>query len=302
MKRPMIMHGLAYPRVDLTLSKQQNKRPNGLLGRVKSLRLEHSLEQPPGELFRLVSGCAFDLDGNLIQEVRFNAADVHRSRHSYDSNGRKTRLISSNGRAWWKTRYSYFDEENRIEVIDRTGSRSHYCSNKYIALYDTNGKQIEASYSDETQYSAHVLYQYTPDNNKRISKLITLNDDGDQQHEIEYHYDAEGQLVAELALYPLLGLYKKTSFTRGDGFQITETLNYDRTGSVEFRLLESSDVSGNLLEVFYWDVKAAQESKAYRHYEFDSTGNWTKQLVYNSDPQSKASTTVLIERRALEYY
>lgn len=302
MERPVLMYGLAYPRVDLCLFKAQNGKPDGLLGSVKTLRLEHTVEQPPGELFRLVRVCSYNTDGNPVRDLRFNLADVYESHHSYDSIGRKTRLLSSSGSMSWKTRYSYFDGENRIEVVELTKSKTFSCTKKYNARYNSDGLQIEASSSADTEYYARVFYQYSLDTNGRIIKLVTLNSNGDQEHEVGYSYDSAGNLVSESAYHCSRGLYKKTSFTYADGIKITETFTYDKTGSVEFRSIEKHDNEGNLLEVQDQDLKTAQEYESYRVYEFDSTRNWTQQLVYNTDPASEPAVPLLLERRGLTYY
>ena len=301
----MVMYALATPADVPGLSRKSDRETEHLFGPLKSVTHEQFNNSKILGLFtskqsRLISSISFNTEGNKTEEIYFNTggASVHRISYSYDSNGRKTAQLMRQGATHGETTYSYNQQGREVEALEQVGEKN-LVRRLYTAIYDAQGKQIEARYSEGgRELKAYYRYSLSAG---RLSELSTLNAGGILFHRVVYSYDDSGRLIGESAYGPDSQLYKRSLFSYEDGRKKEEMSTFNEDGSLNLGLVQIYDDRDNVIEAGALD-QGDRCCKTVRIYEYDQVGNWIKQTVQSVERAAGKVIAEWFEERKIEYY
>ena len=225
-------------------------------GERKLLGLVRSVEATFAE-FEIIDGNAieirhqpagyalYDLEGKLIEEIspyRLMMEDSYKDIYKYDTEGK---LVSrdeyrEDGSLMGKTT---FEQDYKGNLIERTYYFDNHGTLKigFHTICDSENNHIETSHYDE-------------------------NGDVDPRH------------IYKASSKPVRKVEENTVFN--DEGHIVEALHYDDEGNAQYRTVTTYDTKENEKEFSEFELNGTLRRKYKYDYEFDSAGNWTKQLQY----------------------
>ncbi|HKA56844.1 MAG TPA: hypothetical protein VKJ47_24635 [Candidatus Binatia bacterium] len=188
----------------------------------------------------------------------------------------------------------------------RTGER-------VISIYDANGNELESALYDDPAGGGSLAEKsiHTYDAEGQRTVTATYNGDGVLLKKTTYAYDARGDLT-EIVSADDAGLIEKTAYTydekgqpseevvsyaHGPGTRRfaysydlkgnrTQSLSYARDGSVT-KTVYTYDAKGNMTARLTYAADGSPMDRLTYTYEFDPTGNWTKQTESICDPTAQ---------------
>lgn len=185
---------------------------------------------------------------------------------------------------------------------------------RVVSVYDANGNEIEAALYHGPAIGGSLaeksIHSYDAEGHRTAT--ATYNGDGVLLKKTTYAYDARGNLT-EMVSSDDAGLIEKTAYTCDEKGQPTEEVVYYAHGAVTLRSVYSYDPKGNRTQslsyahdgsvtktVYTYDTKgnvtacatyaadgSLTDNLTYT-YEFDSTGNWIKQMESICDPLAQS--------------
>lgn len=174
-----------------------------------------------------------DMDGNKIEDVRYNSDEVMIDDTFY-KNGNRVRWISYYDDGTMKRDYQYTEDgkDKKSESYDENGNK------EFTTEYDNDGHKLKTSGYDESGYLYYVsYYEYDPASDKeRGTKTIYYDENGTITGTSVYHYSSDGS-------------YTITDF-RGDGSK-QDISYYDKNGKRTSMI--SYDMNGNISEIEAYD-------------------------------------------------
>ena len=210
---------------------------------------------------------------NRLEKIIYN--DAEKWRYGYDANGNVTSVTDAI--TGTTTRYSY-DKNNQV-TQQTTGS-----ANTVNYTYDANGNIVSLVAMAGTKATTHG-YIYNA-----IDQLVVMTRNG--SNIIKYSYDERGNLVTiDYANgYRILYEYdaanrisRITSSGNSNAMSSYSTYQYDANGNL---ISVTSVAGGTFTDSYKYDtLNRLVEYKNYYNtyqYEYDETGNRTKEIILNS--------------------
>jgi hypothetical protein len=235
-------------------SERQGRR---LTGAVRSVReetarlLKHSGQVSEGVRV-LIESLAFDLQGNLIEQV------------GYKPDG------SLNWKGGWA--HTYDNEDKEIQKIHYNAEGAIIGMSVYA--YDGSGKKsslIRYNPDDSVNFRREYIY----DGKGTIKEEFDRNADGSLRVQVVYVYNDKGQLAERNHYSPDEPLPHRFLYTYDEYGNIASFTGSPSPGVIHFQEIFKYDSRGNLRKrVFYGG--GSQVKNVYSGYEFDAFGNWIK--------------------------
>ncbi len=166
------------------------------------------------------------------------------------------------------TTYKHDKHGNTVEEINYT-TYSRQCSNKLVRTFDKKGNSIEENYYEpcDTKESYFVL-KY--DDRGNVIEKASYSAEGMPDSNQEAVYDSNSNLIEKISHLQDADVSGRTTYKYDDKGNCTESIKYNFGGTVS--------------------------SKTKYRYEFDSRGNWIKQIIYTNGTASE------IKEREIKYY
>lgn len=201
------------------------------------------------------------------------------------------------------------------EIVDGNPLETRHQSAGY-ELYDADGKlteesspyrlMMEDSYKDIYIYNAQgeLIEREEYDENESLIGKTIFEQSGDKRIEKHYYFDRNGEIklrrhtvydlednITEIAYYGEneqinpkrfyksnpLEKYRKNTLPDGEGYTVEE-FRYNEKNEFSHRILTIYDAEGNLKEHLCYESDGTLYLKDEYIYEYDSIGNWIKQI------------------------
>jgi hypothetical protein len=253
----------------------------GIDGPVKSVRLEVAKLTPAGDSVvegpRILSGAdEANEDGSLTISRRYRPDGI--------VNFKQVTSYLPDGRA--KESLVYSDEEK--------------LSTRMLYHYDSGGNRMEMFHysADGTIDSTSIRYL---DGRLSLMEGETRDKSGNlREHEVST------QTVSGLR-EQTRSLYKESKMS---GKVVTvilsarqnEQRSYDAEGVLKSKIVTTVDQKGEWVERATYDVEGNLREKVNYEREYDTRGNWIKQVVSRWNPQTEKSDMTQVYYRAITYY
>jgi len=173
-----------------------------------------------------------------------------------------------------------FNEEGGITekfYFDATGA----INKKEICIYDHAGRKIETNtYNPEGILIYKEVYKYDAKGNE--IERIKSNSDGSLFKKFEIKYNNRGQFVEIYKYDSTGGLRVRDVYKYGKGRNAIEVNRY-LLGRLVFIWTFEYDSLGNITSYEQNAESNYRYKKRYYLYEFDSIGNWTKQVAFENE-------------------
>ena len=269
---------------------QSYKQRDQFVGRVKAIRLELvylDTEAARAAQERHLSALrTFDTSGRLTSYEDFyayGAISYGRDTYSYDSAGNVIEKAHEINGSVYKTTYSY-DTKGRMITQSGGGHLREY-------RYDADGRltEVKRSYNDGTD-DGKELMSYDPGG--LLTGRKTYDRNGSLEAQETKAYNAEGHLVREVAPFG-------TKSYDATGRLLSEITGKHSSDRYYRKVVYKYDGNGRVAGEDIYDGKGLKETFVYT-YEYDSVGNWTKQVTVNTVIEGR--TRVWETYRIITYY
>src|SRR5215475_13418027 len=253
----------------------------GIDGPVKSVRLEVVKLSPNGD--------------SIVEGPR-----ILYSTDEADEDGSLTisRRYRPDGIVMFKQVTSYLPDGRAKESL--VYSSEEKLSTRMLYYYDSGGNRMEMSHysADGTIDSTSIRYL---DGSLSLIKSETRDKSGNlREHEVSTRtvYGLSEQTRS---------LYKES---RMSGKVVTvilsarqnEQQSYDAEGVLKSKILTTVDQKGEWVERATYDAEDKLREKVNYEREYDTRGNWIKQVVSKWNPQTEKSEMTQVYYRAITYY
>lgn len=187
--------------------------------------------------------------------------------------------------------YSYDKKGNMIEQKALLGDST--VDAKWVFTYDGKKNQTEENYYDEHGVDETYKFKYDSKNHM-IEKSWTYDSDGYAGERTTWQFDKKGNLLVTCQYNKTNSLTSKDSCVYNAKGQKLEAWFY-YYGSLDSKHVYTLNDLGQVVEEKVYE-KADILSRSYT-YEFDSHGNWIKEIEFNPEGKPKSITV-----REFEYY
>lgn len=271
--------------------KKPDRENENLLGAVRSVRSQMTdyigrnlQEQGRTKQLDMV---IYDAKGNEVERTIYDDYGflVGKEAYSYDAGGNLIESVSSDDKGVVMERRVYtYDKGKLTQVVSYDGKGNARL--KQVNSYGENGRLREETYYDPKKAAGRTVYKY--DEKGNISEVAFYLANGSKAvapigpclgaHRVTYSYDEKGRPIKVVAYEPNGELKKSWQYS------------YNPQGQIAEDIRESA-----------WS-----HTRLVYTYEYDSHGNWIKQIATVND-QSKLSQMEPHERktiisRVIEYY
>ena len=183
------------------------------------------------------------------------------------------------------------------EVEGRRSGSAKYDSSgllveKSAYVYDPKGELTEVTVHG-TDGSLKEKEHYVYDDRGNQTESFSFDADGPMNSKSVY--DGKGNVIEMLGYKPDGSLIARYVFAYNDKGNQKEWIQYEADGSCTAKVVYASDVSGNWIKDLYYNSDGSIFDEASRSYIFDSTGNWTKTIV-------RRRSTAYVEYRTFRYF
>lgn len=224
---------------------------------------------------------------------------------------------------------------SETEIYDPTGRlieavvhREHdNTSTRYVFTYNLRGElQEEIAYGADTTLIYRKRFAHAYDQAGRETAVVAASQEGEFHHAEFLIYDryenvsemihTDGTMTSR-NLFDVLGriLYssrfkdgqlfsevKRTYDSRG---RMIELISYNPSGAVTGRIFNLYDDSGHRVQATTETFQSGVTSRWITTYDFDSIGNWTKELTKKdtgAPPETETAPSQTVQERVIEYY
>jgi YD repeat-containing protein len=253
----------------------------GIDGPVKSVRLEVAKLTPDGDSVvegpRILSGAdEANEDGSLKISRRYRPDGI--------VNFKQVTSHLPDGRA--KESLVYLDEEK--------------LATRMLYHYDSGGNRIEMFHysADGTIDSTAIKYL---DGSLSLIEGETIDKSGNlREHEVSTR-TVSGLSEQTRSLYKDGRMSGKVVMVILSARQ-NEQRSYDAEGVLKSKILTTVDQKGEWVERATYDAEGKLREKVNYEMEYDTRGNWIKQVVSKWNPQTEKSEMTQVYYRAITYY
>jgi len=197
---------------------------------------------------------------------------------------------------------------------------------KQVTSFLPDGRAKESLvYSDEEKLSTRMLYHYDSGGNRM--EMFHYSADGTIDSTSIRYLDGSLSLIEgetrdksgnlrehEVSTRTVYGLSEQTRSlykeSRMSGKVVTvilsarqnEQQSYDAAGVLKSKILTTVDQKGEWVERATYDAEGKLREKVNYEREYDTRGNWIKQVVSKWNPQTEKSEMTQVYYRAITYY
>ena len=278
-----------------------------------------------------------DEDHRVVEMAQSRAPGtfLFKESHVYDKDGKRVECLKIAPLDDPARRVTYTYDDKRRLVEERSYISSDTVVSRVVYAYNEAGKVSKISnYFGMNTLASEEVCTYDVAGVLKYS-LETYTDD-DHHTSIESHYDRQGRLTETTMSY-LGGGYRKQIYTYGKygsvdkkiyiaedgdtlmfvGIDRTVCDEKGRTTEESFlepaddgelyprrRLLHRYDDQGRAVETLYLDSDGHREALRTWQYEYDTKGNWIRQIIsYSEGSESDIPVkTISVTTRKIEYY
>lgn len=248
---------------------------------------------------------SYDAAGHRAQIINYDIDKTENNQaevYSYDASGRRIESIIRHGPTITKKIYRYHDAENKIETCEEVITGERTINRKYISVFDNEGHQIEASYSDDSGIEISAFYRYAYNDKARVTTIETFNGTGSLYHRIAFDYDASGRLTKKACYGPNNTIYEQRVFDYGLVEKKEERLIYKDDSKLARKVIYRYDKKGNLIEVAGYDSNGSALGRTSHSFRFDDTGNWIKKITQSWNVKIGQPTAQWVEYQRITYW
>ncbi|UCH35741.1 MAG: hypothetical protein JSV65_05150 [Armatimonadota bacterium] len=225
----------------------------------------------------------YDEKGNEVEQASYNPDRSLDCRFVklYDAQGRliQQEWCGEDGVAWGKEIYTYDAAGHVIETAHYDTNPDFYVG-KVVTKYDASGRWIEAvEYDSDGTPGMKQTRSY--DAQGRLIEEVDYRSPHDVDVKIVHRYNPEGQHVEESSCPEgaFLGSRDYYTYDKMGNLIRDERWLYEPGGTVTGKWVGVYDARGHETDDLWYGPDGAVKRHATSTYEFDATGNWTKQTV-----------------------
>ncbi len=302
-----VAYALAYPS---EARKKPDREQDGLIGPVRAVVLESLRAWKFAWLFpgkKKVQLCStfYNAEGNKSKVIKRDHNNPKRrwvEIYCYDTTGRKAKETIDEGSTITTRSFCYLDEENKIEILEQVIDRKHIVTRKYISTFDSQGNQVEASYSEGTTYpELKAFFRYEYNDTGLVNTIKTYDSAGFLYHRTVYSYDPGGRIKMKAAYRHDGILYDRRIFAYASHERTEERLIYKEDTSLDHRIVYHYDDRDNPIDIAAYDATSTLMGRTSYTFQFDGFGNWTEKIAQCWDEKTGKPTAKWVEYRILSY-
>ncbi|HSF66263.1 MAG TPA: hypothetical protein VLA67_02425 [Nitrospiraceae bacterium] len=198
---------------------------------------------------------------------------------------------------------------------------------RYLFTYDEDGNLREETVSDASGKPIYrKIFAYARDLSGRETASVAASDDGEFHYAEFSIYDQYGNVSEKLfvndagtdrSVFDVLGrIIYSAKYDRGQLFselrhrydnrgRLSELISYNPQGAITGRLVNQHDDAGRRVRATTEKFHEGQTSKWTSTYEYDATGNWIKEVMWNetgTSQETEAPQDRTVQERIIEYY
>ena len=284
---PVLLAPQAWADVIAAMGAKEIRASRTLVGAVRTVQTERVLfVNPPGEPDtwiedeRILTAIAQDgTNGKLTERTEYapDGAVMVRAVRQYNQANKLSieQLHNSQGALWRKTSHTY-DEAGRLtQAVSTDVDGDLWFRNVYT--YTEGGQPAHIDHHDPDGTFLHRA-SFTYDDEGRVAKRSLSDADGSPISSNTYVYDPEGR--------------------------VQSVITHGRSGALTSRWVYAYDEHGNEREWVAFDRDGAIQRKEVYTYEYDTQGNWVKQITAEWVPDDDGGYLEPAEAiyRTIRYY
>ena len=237
----------------------------------------------------------FNRNGDLLNNAQFNSRGNIEGRviHTYDEKNNLVESVMYDIKGISGRRIYKFDDLNKLiesddfdayeKKIGKQTIRFDSGDRKMVVVHKWgNGTFVKTSESLYNQHDQNIENLYFSDN-RLIRKEIN-------------QYDSQGNRIETIQYYPSKNEQRTVHFKFDSLHNLIETVVLNSSLMIESKVITNYDEQHNIMELFTYGIKGNLKEYVKHRYEYDETGNWTKDITFiNKKPVS-------VRIRKIEYY
>jgi hypothetical protein len=248
---------------------QSYKTRDIFVGSVKSIRIDlkylDNETAPEGRVRHLSAMRTYEVKGNLTSSEDFymyGKASYGKDTYTYAPTGKLLEKVHEINGSILKTTYSYNSSGQLLKEIYGLQIKEY--------IYNLEGRLVEIrrSYGKGVIDSRQV---FSYDDKGNLLDRISYDTNGIFRGKETKTYDANGRLLEEVNGYG-------TNIYNAQGQLTMEIRGKDTSDSSYRKVIYEYDDKGLIVKEEEFDNKGLRKKSVYT-YEFDSTGNWTKEIT-----------------------
>ena len=301
------MFALAHPAEDQS---RTDRERDGLAGPVRTIRLETVYDFTVAHILRfsrrvLLYTVTYDSSGNKVRVINCDPTSRRNKQtqlFKYDDAGRKIQWSVRQGSTRITTIYRYDPQSCKIEALERAVTGKETISRRYVSLFDSDGRQTEASYSENSDQEIRAFYSYEFDSAGRVVLVNTYDQNDRLYHQRVCEYDSRGDLLSQTSYGPDSTVYERREFTYSAEGKTERISKLVEESALKGVLVRRFDNNNNIVDVSAYAPDDRLLSRTSHTFDYDDFGNWTRKVSQSWDSNRSEPTATWAKYQLIHYH
>jgi len=298
------MYALACP---LNRPSKSDREADGLVGPVQTVQSDVLRPTKIAWLFtiqrRMPHRCVFyNQAGNKTKVIHYERGSEGSEIYRYHPADRLAEAIIQHNSTITRKTYTYDDSTHRVEIREEIVTKERTIRRRYISTFNDQGLQIGAGYDDDSSIHLKAFYQYTYDDDGRVTTIQTYNEKGSRYHKLVFDYDPDGRVIAEASYGPNDTLYEQRAFNYAIDERTEDLLVYKDDNDLHLKDVYRYNDKDNLVEVTAYSATSAVLGRTSYTYQYDEIGNWVEKVARSWIVETGRASSKWTEYQTIRYW
>jgi hypothetical protein len=179
--------------------------------------------------------------------------------------------------AWYVTEY----DKNNKKVLEKKYDKDNNLAGYSTFVYTKKGQiKQEDAFSPTGEFLYSFIFEYDRDDNMVLRKRIGA--DKEDGISTVYEYNAGRNLAGEKLFNKTGNIINSKQFSYNSKGLLLEDKRLDKDGAVRMVITYAYDENGNKTQITT-SQKNSSSTVVNIRYEFDTKGNWIKQIIFHNE-------------------
>ncbi len=301
------MFALAHPAED---QNRTDRERDGLAGPVRTIRLETVHDFTVAHILKfsrrvLLHTVTYDSNGNKVSIINYDPAsrsNKQTQHFKYDDAGRKIQWNVRQGSTRITTIYRYDAQSHKIEALEQAEIGKATISRKYISVFDSDGRQTEACYRENSESEIRAFYSYEFDAAGRVVVVNTYDQNDRLYHKRVCEYDSRGDLISQTNYGPEGTVYERRKFTYSAEGKTERISKAVAESALKGVLVRRFDNNNNIVDISTYAPDDRLLSRTSHTFDYDDFGNWTRRVSQSWDSNKSEPTATWAKYQLIHYH